>query len=180
MFEMSAASPAGKADTLRGRPGAWSGVVWLLVMAAVCGVADALALPDAGVWLGMPLAGHEMFRPEWLVVGTLAALPLFRLARASLVLGSIGFLLCSAEMFTIVDNGRERYAHNVEVYGHGPSFSEFYYVFAAVQLVVFLVFTVKGLRLRWADRRFQAMMRKLSTRTTVPITDVTPREQVPD
>jgi hypothetical protein len=149
-------------------------------MAAVCGTADALALPDAGVWLGMPLSGHAMFRPEWLVVGTFAALPLLRLARASLVLGTLGFLLCSGEMFTIVDNARERFAHNAEVYGHGPSFPAFYYAFAALQVVVFLVFTIKGLRLRWADRRFEAMMRKMSTRTRVPKTDVARREQVPD
>jgi hypothetical protein len=152
-------------------------VVWLLAVAAVCGLSDAFALPDASVWLGMPLSGHAMFRPEWLVVGTLAAIPLFRLARASLLLGVLGFFLCAGEMFTIVDNARERFAHNVEVFGNGPSFPWAYYALAAGQAVIFLVFTVKGLRLRWADRRFTAMMRKMSTRTVVPQLGMTPREK---
>src|SRR5262245_24409653 len=84
-----------RADTLRGRPDAWSGLVWLLAVTAVCGIADYFALPDADVWFGMPLGGHELFRPEWLIMGTLVAYPLFRLARASLVLGVLGLLLAS-------------------------------------------------------------------------------------
>jgi hypothetical protein len=157
---MSATSPLGKSDTLHGRPDVWSGVGWLLVVAAGCGIADALALPDASVWLGMPMSGHEMFQAEWLVAGTLVAVPLFRLGRASLTLGVIGFLLSAGQMFTIVDNARERYLHNIEVFGSGPDFPKFWYAVAAIQSLIFLVAVSKGLRLRWADRRFAAMMRR--------------------
>lgn len=180
MFEMSAASSAGKADTLRGRPDAWSGVFWLLAVGGVCLVADSMALPDADVWFGMPLSGHTMFRPEWLVMGTLAALPLFKVARASLVLGVVGFFLCSGEMFTIVDNGRERYAHNLDLFGTGPDFPWLYYAFAGLQTVAFLAFLVKGLRLRWADRRFEQMMRRMASDTAVPQIGMERREQVTD
>ena len=138
----------------------WAGVGWLLVVAATCGIVDALALPGASVWLGMPMSGHEMFRLEWLVAGTLAAIPLYRLGRASLSLGVLGLLLTSGQMFTIVDNARERYLHNAELFGSGPDFPMVFYGVAALQTMVFLVAVSKGMRLRWADRRFAAMMRK--------------------
>ena len=180
MASMSATSPVGKADTLRGRPDCWSGVGWLLAVTAVCGFSDAFALPDASVWLGMPMTGHEMFRPEWLVAGTLVALPLFRTARASLVLGTIAFLLSAGEMFTIVDNARGRFEHNASLFGGGPDFPPIYYAVAALQVAIFLVATVKGLRMRWADRRFDSMMRKMSAGMTVPQFDRTRRQQVSD
>jgi len=146
----------------------------------VCGISDAFALPDASVWLGMPMSGHEMFRPEWLVAGTLLALPLFRTARASLFLGTVAFLLSAGEMFTIVDNARGRFEYNAVLFGGGPGFPTVYYVVAALQITIFLVATVKGLRLRWADRRFDAMMRKMSAGMAVPQFDLTRREQVSD
>ena len=117
---------------------------WLLVVTACCGVSDALALPDAAVWLGMPMSGHEMFRPEWLVAGALIALPLYRTARASLFLGTVAFLLSSGEMFTIVDNARGRFDHNAVLFGGGPDFPTIYYAVAALQITIFLVATVKG------------------------------------
>lgn len=177
---MSATFLVGKADTLRGRPDSWSGVGWLLVVAAACAFSDAFALPDASVWLGMPMSGHEMFRPEWLVAGTLLALPLFRTARASLVLGVMAFLLSAGEMFTIVDNARGRFAHNAELFGTGPGFPPVFYALAALQTTIFLVFTVQGLRLRWADRRFDVMMRKMSAGGGFSRVDLPRREQVPD
>jgi hypothetical protein len=178
---MSATSPLGKADTLQGRPDVWSGLGWLLVVAAVCGIADAMALPDASVWLGMPMSGHEMFRPEWLVAGTLAAIPLYRLGRASLSLGVLGFLLTSGQVFTIVDNARERYVHNAQLYGFGPDFPKLiFYGLAAVQTVVFLVAVSKGMRLRWADRRFAAMMRKNMAAARANTSLEAPRSPVAD
>ena len=43
----------------------WACVGWLLVVAAACGIVDALALPDASVWLGMPMSGHEIAQELW-------------------------------------------------------------------------------------------------------------------
>ncbi len=180
MWGMSATFPPGKADTLRGRPDCWSGVGWLLAVTALCAIADGFALPDASVWLGMPMSGDEMFRPEWLVMGTLVALPLFRLARASIFLGVLGFLLGSGEMFTIVDNARGRFAHNAELFDTGPQFNSIFYALAALQVVIFLVATIKGLRLRWADLRFDAMMRKMSAGDEPPQHDLVRPEQVAD
>jgi hypothetical protein len=177
---MSATSPLGKADTLQGRPDVWSGVGWLLVVAAACGIADAMALPDASVWLGMPMTGHEMFRPEWLVAGTLAALALYRLGRASLSFGVLGFLLTSGQVFTIVDNARERYVHNAELFGSGPDFPKLFYGLAALQTVVFLIAVSKGMRLRWADVRFAAMMRKNMAAAQANATLDAPRSPVID
>lgn len=177
---MSAPFPLGKADTLHGRPDCWSGVGWLLVAAGLVATADALALPDADIWLGMPMSGDEMFRPEWLVAATLAALPLYRLARASLFLGVVGFFLLAGEMFTIVDNARGRFAQNAELFGTGPDFPPLYYAVAAIQTAVFLVAAIRGLRLRWSDRRFDAIMRKLSAESGVPVRDASARQHVPD
>ncbi len=177
---MSATFPSGKADTLRGRPGSWSAVGWLLAVTALCAIADAFALPDGAVWLGMPLDGHEMFRPEWLVLGTLAAIPLYRLARASILLGGIGFLLSAGEMFTIVDNAQARFVHNANLFGGGPDFSPLYFVLAAVQTGIFLVATLRGLRQRWADHRFDVMMRKMSAGAREPQRGRPQPEQVPD
>ncbi|MFY9915719.1 MAG: hypothetical protein WAK18_13695, partial [Nocardioidaceae bacterium] len=153
----------GSADSLRGRPDHWSAAVWLAAVAVMCGIADFGALPDGQVWFGMPLDGHELFRPAWLVAGTLVAFPLFRLARASLVLGVLGLILAAGEMLTIVDNARERFAHNVGLFGAGPTFPTAYYAVAAVQSVIFAVAVGAGLRRRWADRRWERMMHRLTT-----------------
>ena len=168
MRGMSATSPLGKTDTLRGRPDCWSALVWLLALTAVCGIVDYFALPDGSVWFGLPLDGHEMFRPEWLVVGTLVALPLFRLARASILLGLLGLFLCAGEMFTIVDNARERFDYNIDTYGTGPAFPSLFYALAALQTVVFVVAASYGLRRRWADRRWERMMRRTAAAESRP------------
>ncbi len=166
----------GSADTLRGRPDDWSAAGWLAAVAVMCGIADFGALPDGQVWMGMPLDGHELFRPAWLVAGTLVAFPLFRLARASLVLGVLGLVLSAGEMFTIVDNARERFAHNVGLFSSGPEFPTAYYAVAALQSVVFAVAVVAGLRRRWADRRWERMMRRM---TSAPVSDPTPPTVAP-
>jgi hypothetical protein len=175
----------GRADSLRGRPDCWSATGWLLAVTAICGVADFLALPDGAVWFGMPLSGDEMFRPEWLVMATVLAYPLVRLAQASYILGVLGFLLSAGEMLTIVDNGRERYLHNAELFGGGPGFPTVWYAVAVLQGVVFLVATSHGLRRRWAARRWERMMRKLtkgtvSTGLAGRAGDVSRPEQVAD
>ncbi len=162
-------APLGSADSLRGRPDSWSAAVWLVAVAAICGIADFGALPDGEVWFGLPLDGNEMFRPAWLVAGTLVAFPLFRLARASLVLGVLGLVLSAGEMFTIVDNARERFVHNFSLFDSGPSFSPAYYALAAVQSVIFAAAVSAGLRRRWADRRWERMMRRLTTTPPQPV-----------
>ena len=47
-----------------------------------------------------------------------------------------------------------------ELFGSGPDFPMVFYGVAGLQTLVFLVAVSKGMRLRWADRRFAAMMRK--------------------
>ena len=178
---MRVMSRPGKVDSLRGRPDCWSATGWLLAVTALCGICDFLALPDGGVWLGMPLSGHEMFRPEWLVVATFLAFPLVRLARASMLLGLLGFALATGEMYTIVDNARERFVHNVDLFGSGPGFPMAYYALAALQGVLFAVATGIGLRRRWADRRWERMMRRMTHAKQPPRLDVPPKqEQVAD
>ena len=165
----------GSADNLRGRPDSWSAAGWLVAVAATCGIADFGALPDGQVWFGLPLDGHVMFRPAWLVAGTLVAFPLFRLARASLVLGVLGLLLSAGEMFTIVDNARERFVHNAALFDAGPSFPTAFYALAAAQSVIFAVAVSAGLRRRWADRRWERMMRRLTTAPArAPVSSVAP------
>lgn len=172
----------GREDSLRGRPDSWSAVGWLLAVTVICGVADFFALPDGAVWLGMPLEGHQMFRPEWLVMGTLVALPLFKLARASFLLGLLGLFLAGGEMVTIVDNARERYVHNADLFGGDVDFPMALYALAGLQILVFTAAAGSGLRLRWSQRRWERMMRRLTAASVPPPVAGAPtgREQVVD
>jgi hypothetical protein len=156
-------------------------VGWLLAVTAICGICDFFALPDASVWLGMPLESREMFRPEWLVLATVTAFPLFRLAWASFFLGALGLFLSAGEMLTIVDNGHERYLHNAELFGAAAPFPNVYYAVAVLQGIVFAVATVAGLRRRWSDRQWERMMRRLTATVAKPPASESPtRGQVVD
>ncbi|MEP6665366.1 MAG: hypothetical protein ABJA81_02860 [Nocardioidaceae bacterium] len=139
------------------RPAAWAAMGWLLVIAVTAGTVGMLSLPDGPHHLNQSVSGRELFHAEWLVLGTLVAYAVGRLARSSIVLGALGVVLSSAEMILVVDTAADRFRDN----DIATAVPEFWYAVAVVQSLIFLTAGIAGARHRLSERRWEGLVHRI-------------------
>jgi hypothetical protein len=140
------------------RPGAFAAAGWLLVVAFASGAVDLLSLPGGPDALDQSVSGRELFHAQWLVLGTLIALAVVRLARASLLLGALGVVLSSAEMILVVHTAADRFGEH----GLAMTAPVFWYGVAITQSLIFLLAGVIGGRRRLADRQWTELVHRIT------------------
>ncbi len=144
---------------------------WLLVVAFASGAVVVLTLPSAS-GLDGAATGRDLFHAEWLVLGTLIAYALLRLARASVVLGALGVVLSSAQMIFVVDTAAVRFSDN----GLAMPAPAFWYGVAVTQSLIFLIAGIAGARQRLTDRKWVELVRRITVEPAASVAN--PEERV--
>jgi len=134
-------------------------------LAAATALLWSLSLPVVPQYLYEVRHLSEVFRPEWLVLATLLALPLRRVASWRCWVGLLSLVIACALSLVITDVAAER-VRLVEI---DPTLSESLWLpLAGCQVLVFAIATASGLRQRLFVRRWQRLDRKLAANTPLP------------
>jgi hypothetical protein len=140
------------------RPAAWAATGWLLVVALTSAAVGMLSLPGPSTQLSESVTGRDLFHAEWLVLGTLIAYFVSRLAYASMLLGALGVVLTSAEMILVVDTAADRFRDSNLV----MAMPEFWYAVAFSQSLIFLDAGISGARRRLTERQWQELVHRIT------------------
>jgi hypothetical protein len=127
---------------------------WILLATVAVALAVGLSLP-AGWQYDADQVG-EVFRPEWLVLATLAVFPVHRASRACCWMLVPAVSLPMLQLFFAVETAHIR----LESAGLAGGWVEGWWLLPAAQLLVFLAAGCSGAVASLRDRRWERFMRR--------------------
>lgn len=142
------------------------------VLVVTTGLLWSLCLPPMPLYLPDIEQLSTVFHPQWLVLATLLALPLARVAAWRYWVGLLALVICSALSLAITDEAVDRArAAGLDLGGT----ESVWMALAGVQVAIFAFASLKGFRKRRFVRRWQRLDRKLAANAPSPTRRSSPR-----
>ncbi len=149
-------------------PVTWMPFVWTMTVVMGAVLVGTLALPQTAAYIDGPLSARMLFHPEWLVVATLLALPIYRASRISWRAALLVVPIAGAQVLYVADVA----VSTLHAAGLTNPLDPGWYALAFAQAAIFLTVGIVGAARNAADRRWVRRMVRL---TALPEPQRSPR-----
>jgi hypothetical protein len=136
----------------------WAPVGWFSLVVIATALTWALCLPVITVEPAVTPRPGQVFGLEWFLLATAIAYLIWRTARSSWIVGGLSVVLASLQMLGIADDG----AHRLQQVGLVSAETDMLYLVAVLQVVLYVVAGVSGMRHNLVNRRWARLNRRLA------------------